>query len=80
MIMMSIEGTQSPEMILTSLGIIKRTCEEHYKKDTENPCITCPLSEESFSGRNICKIKNGSIPLQWELTNNVINTWKAFKE
>ena len=78
--MMPIEGTQSPEMILTSLGIIKRTCEEHYKKDTENPCITCPLSEESFSGRNICKIKNGGIPLQWELTNNVINTWKAFKE
>ena len=76
---MAIEGTQSPEMILTALNIIRRTCEEHYKKDTENPCITCPLSEESFNGRNICKIKNSGIPLQWELTEKPYNIWKAFK-
>lgn len=78
MIIMSTEGTQSPEMILKALGIIKRTCEEHYKKDTKNPCMTCPLSEESFSGRNICKINNSGIPLQWELTKSVISIWKAF--
>ena len=75
---MSIEGTQSPEMILTALGVIKRTCEEYYKKDIEKPCKMCPLFEESFNNRNICKVNNNRIPSQWEITPEYYEHLKNF--